>query len=477
MNNVIQFLGSRRLEHVSALKEVMRAAMRGLGEGLSFEKHELLALELANEAIREALEEELQEVAEGFSERVQVCGLEYQRHCEGNGVYRSLCGDLVVRRYTYRRVGIRNGPTIVPLELQAGLVENATPALAKSIALGYAKGPIRHWEEDLRAAGRCPPPRATSERLAKTLGTKIKARIVEVEPAIRRRERLPEGAHGVCLSLDRTSAPMEELREPGIPPKTRRKPRARPYLRKPPPPVDVHYRMVYVGTVTIFNNSGEALVKRSYGATAAEGPEQILIRMMSDARAALAEDPDLIVAVVQDGAPEMWGWIWDMTRVHFPQQNVHQLVDWFHMMEHVSAAFQMLEPVQEKREALLDKWRHSLLTSPTGTRRLAEWLDSRAPAKTTMKAAYWGHLAYIAGLETRSNYAKFRALGLPIGSGPTEGACKFLVAGRAKRSGQRWHEQGLAAVLTLRAIHYSERFDLYWNVFKHDYREVVRTAA
>ena len=54
-------------------------------------------------------------------------------------------------------------------------------------------------------------------------------------------------------------------------------------------------------------------------------------------------------------------------------------------------------------------------------------------------------------------YATMRDVGLPIGSGVTEGACKSLVSVRAKGSGQRWKSKGVNAVLTLRASFLSDR--------------------
>jgi hypothetical protein len=54
-------------------------------------------------------------------------------------------------------------------------------------------------------------------------------------------------------------------------------------------------------------------------------------------------------------------------------------------------------------------------------------------------------------------YATSLRCGYPIGSGPTEGACKSVVTMRFKRSGQRWLESGLAPCLSLRALHLSDR--------------------
>ena len=68
--------------------------------------------------------------------------------------YHSLLGPLEVTRATYRQAGVRNGPTVVPLELIAGLAESTTPALAFSIALGYSRSDMREHLDNLEAAHR-----------------------------------------------------------------------------------------------------------------------------------------------------------------------------------------------------------------------------------------------------------------------------------------------------------------------------------
>ncbi len=55
-------------------------------------------------------------------------------------------------------------------------------------------------------------------------------------------------------------------------------------------------------------------------------------------------------------------------------------------------------------------------------------------------------------------YAEFERLGLPIGSGVTEAACKTLVTQRLKRSGMRWSVTGGQEILTLRALLQSDRW-------------------
>jgi hypothetical protein len=56
-------------------------------------------------------------------------------------------------------------------------------------------------------------------------------------------------------------------------------------------------------------------------------------------------------------------------------------------------------------------------------------------------------------------YDRYRAEGLPIGSGAVEGSCKHLVTARCKQSGMRWTEDGLSAIVALRCWTLNDRLD------------------
>jgi len=163
-------------------------------------------------------------------------GRHYKRHDKqktSTVVYHGLCGPLDVARALYREAGVRNGPTVVPLELDAGLLEGMTPALAEAVAHGYAESPSRISNDYLRAAHRVPPSRSTTERAAKRLGAAMEEALDSIEPIIRAEETLPEGTCGISLGIDRTSVPMEEPAGPNKKPLTRTKP----YLRAVPDPI------------------------------------------------------------------------------------------------------------------------------------------------------------------------------------------------------------------------------------------------
>jgi hypothetical protein len=58
-----------------------------------------------------------------------------------------------------------------------------------------------------------------------------------------------------------------------------------------------------------------------------------------------------------------------------------------------------------------------------------------------------------------SNYAMYKALGLPLGSGMVESACKWLVQQRFKGVRMRWSEDGFDHPLRLRLAWINGRFD------------------
>ena len=93
---------------------------------------------------------------------------------------------------------------------RASLLERTAPALGYAVACGYGSAPSRQLERDLLASARCPPSRATLERMGKALGTQIGADLLLYEPLVRARERLSQDFCAITVGLDRTTVPMDE---------------------------------------------------------------------------------------------------------------------------------------------------------------------------------------------------------------------------------------------------------------------------
>jgi hypothetical protein len=500
----------RRLTHtpsndnddlVARVTRELLDAVRSKVADASFATRERTALEISNEAVRRALQEFLQELADRDEEEIKIGVERYHRHQPGEIQYHSLCGALRVHRWTYRQSGVRNGPTVVPLELRAGLIERATPALAYAVAHGYAKAPIRSVERDLYAAHREPPSRATLERMARAIGTDAKESLMTLERGVRRTEEIPRQTRGITLGMDRTTVPMEEPREDGS------------------DRIVVNYRMAYVGTVALTDRDGTVLKSWKYAGPAHEGPMQIVQRMMNDLRKTRSAKPRVRIGLVQDGAPELWGLMQDALRAERTIGRWHEAIDMYHLMERLSKALELVEPDEAQRAKQLEQWRKLLLRDDGGIARVARffelkfgWLRSeRKRQRQTWMSAGWmpaehGLLApmprgmrrppappprrwntaqadgvsrllwcYLANPRF-FRYATLARLGLHVGSGVTEGACKSLIAARAKRGGQRWREPGISAVLTLRSLVESERFDAFWKRFARRFAPLAHAA-
>lgn len=457
---------------IACAQTLLRSA---LPEG-SFGEREAALLAITNEATRQTLEAELRDIADGFPDEVCVDRVAYRRHEPGTPAYHSLCGPLSVRRDTFRQMGIRNGPTVVPLDLVAGLVEGATPALAYNIAHGYAQHDMRAHEQGLQTAHRVPPSRSTLERLAKDIADSAVQQVPRVEPLLRRSEKVPEGAVSIVMGLDRTSAAMIEERPADAPPKAEPK-RTKPRVRRPPEPYDINWRMAYVGTVSLCDSNGEAMEIRRYAAPACDDPGEIVEKMTADLRAALKRKPELKAGIVQDGAPEMW----NRTREGMQTLRTEGLltrwregIDRYHLMERLGGALTLFEPDGQKRTRQLDEWTTSFDESNATIDAVEEflakaWLDHLSTMTRENSEKLTDHLTYLRNNKDRMRYVTLRNAGMPVGSGVTESTAKNTIGQRAKGCGQRWLEQNLRGVLTLRALHQSDRLPRFWTPFSRRY--------
>ena len=434
-----------------------------------FDEKEAKALAIANEMVRRWAGDELQAIADELGDEVVVDGERYRRSSEGTVRYHTLCGSVAVRRSCYRRVGVHNGPHVVPLELRAGIREHATPALAFSVTQGFATQPPRHYELEMAAAHRRVPSRSTLERIGKRIGADVADQLADLEPRIRLAEPLVEGVRSISFGLDRTTAPMAELIAGA--------PIPEPRIRRRPPPMTVAYRMVYVATVSLHDDDGNALATKGFAATPGDGPDELLERIGAELIHQHARY-DVPISVIQDGAPELWNLIATLSTRHGLE--IDECLDRYHVDERLAQICEhVLGPYAPAHE-LFALWRHQLDHSDTAIDRIIRHLDALAwhsqfgSLDGEPPPAFWcerhviglrgealsaiaGHVEYFRRNRARMRYATRKRHGLPIGSGATEGACKSLVAMRCKRGGQRWFESGLAPCLSLRALHLSDR--------------------
>jgi hypothetical protein len=190
----------------------------------------------------------------------------------------------------------------------------------------------------------------------------------------------------------------------------------------------------------------------SYVATF-EPAAQFGILMAAEAKRRGAEHIRQLV-ILGDGAP----WIWNLAAKHFPEAT--QIVDLYHAREHLHALAECVKFIHENTHA---DWLAARLAdldagdiqSITGAARELPFVGAKADDRD--KA-----LHYFETNTVRMRYARFRNLGMFVGSGAVEAGCKHVIGQRLKLSGMRWTIDGATGILTLRAHQASDRFDHIW---------------
>jgi hypothetical protein len=236
--------------------------------------------------------------------------------------------------------------------------------------------------------------------------------------------------------------------------------------------------MAYVGTVALTDADGDMIWSRRYSASAHEGPEQVLQRMMQDVRWARRARANLPVLIVQDAAPEMWNLMRAALDAEPSVAAWHDVIDRYHFAERLTTIVETLVGVDPSK--LLDEWRRALDERDDAVEAIEARLEAELQRGYIGKArrTLYEQQTYLENNRDRLRYATLRRRAFPIGSGITEAACKSVIAQRTKRSGQRWHPEGVDAVLALRTHLLNQRLEpIVDGLRRHAYTADVRCAA
>jgi hypothetical protein len=144
---------------------------------------------------------------------------------------------------------------------------------------------------------------------------------------------------------------------------------------------------------------------------------------------------------------------------------LYVILDLFHVLAYLWTAANAFHP-EGSQEA--EQWvRAHLLAIVHGrVSRVAAGMRQRA---TKLRLRGHRHKAvdtaarYFLQNKAFMRYDQYLALGLPIGSGAAEGACRNLIKDRLERTGMRWTVDGAEAVIQLRATELSGDWDEYWH--------------
>ena len=198
----------------------------------------------------------------------------------------------------------------------------------------------------------------------------------------------------------------------------------------------------------------------------------------SDVYRLVQKKPSLRIALLADGAPEMWA----LLEAALPAElfgHITRIVDFWHVIEKLAAAARLIAPSDIDRFKLLRRWKASL------KRRSGAALEILAELKSSGKETAWleskrpvhDAITYLERHHDRMNYAAARRAHLPIGSGNVEATCKTLVGTRMKRAGSRWKHETGEHILKLRALALSDRWPAAMEELDANRRTGVRKVA
>jgi hypothetical protein len=443
MDRLVQFVAARRqaTEPVADLA----AFERELRDKVAAFEQEVIAAEL------ERFDLDVPELL--------VDGVPHRRVLRSQQTYVSSAGPVRVRRTLYRARGQRRA--LSPLEARAGIVEGFwTERAAELGAWTVAHLVPREAEALFARVGQMQPSRSALDRLPKALSAHWEAKRVEFEASCREREQVPADAVVVAVSLDGVQVPMQDANGAA------RRQQAREQGKHSSGPAG--FREASCATISFYDREGEQISTVRF-ARMPEGGKRTLKQMLRDEiEAALTERPALRLVKLADGARDNWTYLSEQL-----PEGV-ELVDFYHATEHLSAALEVAYGVRRaKTHSEFERLRHALRWHQRGAGEVAGAL-ARLAKVYPRRSVIAREAAYFRANRARMRYAERAAEGLPIGSGVVEAACKTLVAERMKRSGQRWLEPGGQAILTLRSLIQSDRFDLAWPLLAREYRRDVK---
>lgn len=252
--------------------------------------------------------------------------------------------------------------------------------------------------------------------------------------------------------------------------------RKTPYVRKPPPPNEHHWRKAWVGSVSLYDAAGNELHTWRYAAEADADPTGLADRVAADVGYLLRQRPDLPVQVIQDGAPELRALPEALEGTLPTTANMRRLIDFDHLTSnYLDAVVDACEPPGDPYN-MKGWYRGKLLRDDKAIDRIWRALRERAkrlPASDTeARKAVAAALSYIRHRKHMMRYSSSYTANLAIGSGATETTC-WTMQRRVKRPAQSWEVPGLRGTLALRALVLSERWNSAWQAYAAAHRQRV----
>ena len=390
---------------------------------------------------------------------VLIDGVAHRQVLRCEETYVSSAGPVRVERslYSTRQDGER---AVCPMELRAGLIEGRwTPLAARQATWVVAHLTPQEGEELFSMLGGMAPSKSSLDRLPKQVGQRWETNRVEFERALREGERVPRGATTMAVSLDGVMVPMKDGERAAKRAATSEQGK----LTRGP----AGHSEAGCATVSYYDRHGERLKTVRLGRMPEHKKATLKTMLAEEVEWARTHKRSLRFVKIADGAKDNWTYL-DEDLPEGPS-----IVDFYHAAEHLKAALDAAYgETNPKARAQFGKLRQVLLEEREGVGKVIRALvHLRDTHRRNRKIA--AELRYFRCNRHRMKYKTWTAKKLPIGSGVVEATCKTLVTQRMKRSGMRWRHEGGQAILTLRSLAQSDRFERGWSLLAATYKGKV----
>jgi hypothetical protein len=356
---------------------------------------------------------------------IKVAKLRYTSKGLTAKYYQTPYGEVYQQRHVYQSSS--GGAIYCPLDHSAGIIVSSTPKFAKMVSSKYSRNGSSDVQKDLSENHSRQVARSYIQNVSQAVGEIIESRpswtyAIPVDPRVVRL---------LCISLDGTCMLLCN---------------------------DGGYRQAMVGSISLYDSSGERLYTRYTAMPPEHGKGRFYESFIRDIKSVKRMYPNVQYIGVADGAADNWT---------FLQEHTHlQVLDFFHASEYLAKASRAAFKRPFEGKDWLKKACHTLKEEKKGTEKLLQEMNAflGKRIKEDNKEIIQSAITYFSNQKQRMNYQEYRKDNIPIGSGVIEAACKVIIKQRLCQSGMKWTDAGAKTVLALRCLNESDTmWKQFWN--------------
>jgi len=364
-------------------------------------------------------------------------GQKHYRKFLALGRYLTLLGEISLKRGIYQ--SNKANRSICPLEINLKFINDYVSfAAAEYICYSLASMTLKEFVKHCKKWTLMKPSEGTAKRALEYVGDFLETSGFIY--TIQSKQTVSKQAVTLAMSMDSTSV---LIRKEG-------------------------WRHATAATVSTYDAEGNRLDTVYIGRMPEKGKTQAKSLLEKEVEAITKKHEFKYIVCIADGARDLWLFF----RKKYPDA-IH-VVDFFHVCEHLSKLSELFFRDSSNAKAWYKKHKTILKEAPNGASKVIRAVRYRR-SKAKENPEIESELKYLQHNRRRMNYFELQQNKLPIGSGVVEAACKNLIGARMKKSGMRWTINGGQAVLTLRSLILSNRWEQFWAFFVNRHFPEVRT--